>query len=388
MTSTGPPIQTEAAAAPPHVRYYRPELDALRFVAFLGTFAFHRMEFVPTDPVRDIWSWRIGTIGAFGVPVFFLLSAFLITELLLREASASGRVHITAFYIRRILRIWPLYFAVLFGLVMLNRVIPGVSTNDPLAWLAFALFAGNWYVTLNGWIAGPIDPLWTISVEEQFYLVIPVVAARGGGRALVRLSIGMLLVSYATIAFYAWHRSPGDHGEWTNSFVHFQFFAAGTLLAIMLKGRLPGWSAWQRLAGIAVSLTCWFAAVVVFDVHSWNPQPTVPGAFAGWSLVLAGAVLLLVSTLGVPSLWIPMLLAHLGRISYGLYLFHSLILLLIFRYFLPTIGLGHAGWVANIVGTAVTLGASIAAAQLSYVYFEGHFLRRKRHFTHVLARDE
>ncbi len=134
---TAPSIQTEAAASvattPPPVRYYRPELDALRFLAFLGTFAFHCMDFVPTDRVHDVWSWRIGTIGAFGVPVFFLLSAFLITELLLREASNTGRVHVSAFYVRRILRIWPLYFAVFAGLVVLNKVLPGVSTDDPRA---------------------------------------------------------------------------------------------------------------------------------------------------------------------------------------------------------------------------------------------------------------
>src|ERR1039458_6841980 len=119
---------------------YRPELDALRFFAFLCVFCFHRMDYVGTDPIRDRWGFRIGTIGAFGVPVFFLLSAFLITDLLLRERERTGRVHIQAFYIRRILRIWPLYFAAFFGLSVLNRFVPAVSTNDPFAWLAFTFF--------------------------------------------------------------------------------------------------------------------------------------------------------------------------------------------------------------------------------------------------------
>lgn len=73
------------------IAYYRPELDGLRFFAFLCVFAFHRMDYVPTDQVKNVWAYRIGTIGAFGVPVFFLLSAYLITELLLRERERAGK---------------------------------------------------------------------------------------------------------------------------------------------------------------------------------------------------------------------------------------------------------------------------------------------------------
>ena len=66
-------------------RYYRPELDALRFLAFLSVFTVHRMDHLPIDPARDFWLHNICLLGNFGVPVFFLLSAFLITELLMRE---------------------------------------------------------------------------------------------------------------------------------------------------------------------------------------------------------------------------------------------------------------------------------------------------------------
>ena len=72
-------------------RYYRPELDALRFCAFLLVFTFHLLDYVPVDPARWPFLAHSATIGAFGVPVFFLLSAFLITELLLKElAEISG----------------------------------------------------------------------------------------------------------------------------------------------------------------------------------------------------------------------------------------------------------------------------------------------------------
>ncbi len=142
------------------------------------------MDYVPTDPARNRWLFLVGNVGPFGVPVFFLLSAFLITELLLRERDATGRIHVGAFYIRRILRIWPLYFAAFFGLALLNHFVPGVGTSEPLACLAFTFFAGNWYILHHGWIAGSVDPLWSISVEEQFYIAIPLLAARAGRRAV------------------------------------------------------------------------------------------------------------------------------------------------------------------------------------------------------------
>ena len=108
---------------------------------------FPRMDYVPTDPVHHPWLFRIGDDGPFGVPVFFLLSAFLITELLLRERGRTGRFHIKAFYIRRILRIWAALFCFgFFGLALLNHFVPGVGTADPLAWLAFTFFAGNWFI--------------------------------------------------------------------------------------------------------------------------------------------------------------------------------------------------------------------------------------------------
>ena len=102
-------------------RYYRPELDALRFFAFLSVFTVHRMDHLPIDPSRHFWLHNICLLGNFGVPVFFLLSAFLITELLMREKDRLETIHILPFYARRALRIWPLYFAAFYGLVLLMR---------------------------------------------------------------------------------------------------------------------------------------------------------------------------------------------------------------------------------------------------------------------------
>jgi peptidoglycan/LPS O-acetylase OafA/YrhL len=384
----GATIGDTQTRAQSEVPYYRPELDALRFFAFLLTFFWHRMAHVPTDPIDNLWAWRLGTMGAFGLPVFFLLSAFLITELLLRERDLMGRIHIRAFYIRRILRIWPLYFAAFYVLVALNFFVPGVGTSDPLAWLAFSLFAGNWYVTFVGWIAAPIDPLWSISVEEQFYLLIPILISFGGRRLLMPTAALMILGSYVTIGIYAWDRPPGDQGEWTNSFFQFQFFAAGMLLAVLMRGRLPRLPGVLRAAAFVAGITLWLIAVAVFDVRSWDPRPTLSGAFIGWALVLCGTVAFFIGTLGITRATIPGWLAYLGRISFGLYVVHSLLFVMIFDKLRPSLGFKDITWPVDIIATGIVLAASIVFAHLSFRHFERPILRYKSAFTFVTARED
>ena len=373
-------------------RYYRPELDGLRFFAFVCVFCFHRMDYVPLDPSRNPWLFKFSTAGAFGVPVFFLLSAFLITELLMRERDATGTVHVKAFYVRRILRIWPLYFAAFFGLAVLNHFLPGVGPATHSSWLAFSFFAGNWYIVRHGWIAGPVDPLWSISVEEQFYIVIPLVIAFAGRRGLRIASYLLLAVAYVVIVRYALHPTAGDNGEWTDSFVHFQFFCAGTLLALLLRGRLSRLPVLARLSGFVLGFGCWFLCLRL-GVKSWEPHAGVAGSIAGWALMLLGAILFFLSTLGTAERYIPRALAYLGRISYGLYIFQSLILYFVFE--------KGGAWLTKIVrtlhlpdglrasiGTAVVLAATFVVAHLSFKFFERPFLRLKERFTFVRAREE
>jgi peptidoglycan/LPS O-acetylase OafA/YrhL len=386
-------VEPGTTSSPEKNAYYRPELDALRFFAFLCVFTFHRMDYVPTDPVHHPWLFQIGNVGPFGVPVFFLLSAFLITELLLRERERTGKIHIKAFYMRRILRIWPLYFVAFFGLALLNHFVPGVGTSDPLAWLAFTFFTGNWYILHHGWIAGSVDPLWSISVEEQFYIVIPMLAAFAGRCAIAIVSCLLLALAYVTVLLYALHPTSGDNGEWTNSFVQFQFFCAGTLLALLLRGRLIRLPVPMRIVGFLLAFGCWFTAVLRFKVQSWESHPTPVGALLGWVLVLAGAVIFFLSALGTPSRFIPRWLSYLGRISYGLYLVHSLIFFLTFEKAVPYLrralpALVLPAPIRDPVWTLVVLLLSIAIASLSFHYFERPFLRLKKRFTFVAAREE
>lgn len=374
-------------------RFYRPELDALRFFAFLCTFAFHWMDYVPFDTKVHHTLFCVLTAGAFGVPIFFLLSSFLIVELLLREREQTGDIHIKSFYVRRILRIWPLYFAVFYGLVILGHWIPDISPHQPIAWLAFTFFAGNWYIMRHGWIAGSIDPLWSIAVEEQFYIAIPLLTRFGGRKLLAALSVALIAISYLVSVHYAHLVYSGESGQWVNSWFEFQFFAAGALLAIVLRGRIPRWSILVRVLAFAAAIALWIVPVMVFDVKSYDGHPTVPGALIGWSMVLAGSVLFFLAALGTSERYIPRWLVYLGRISFGLYMFHSFLFHLVFAarpnalnnavaaLHLPPIA-------APVIGTVLVLGLSIATAMLSYRFFERPFLRLKERFTFVRSRPE
>ena len=374
-------------------RYYRPELDVLRFIAFMIVFIVHRMDFIPIDPAQHYWLYNICLLGDFGVPVFFLLSAFLITELLFRESDETGKIQVKSFYIRRILRIWPLYFLVFFGLVLLERFLPYVSAKNPLSWLAFSFFAGNWWICLHGWIpAYPVDPLWSISVEEQFYIAIPLIALFGRRLGVKTVSLLLIAVSYGLVVLYAMHPANGFSSQWTNSFVQFQFFAAGTLLSIYLKGRVPQWHPALRLIGVLSGLGFWLVASIAFGVQADTPHSTVLQAPIGWALVLAGTTLIFLSLLGFPSKYLPKPILYLGRISYGLYLFHELVYFLIFStggVWLTrlTHALHLAGW-RNGVGTAFAFCLTVLVAHTSYQLYEKPFLRLKKRFTIVPSRDE
>ncbi len=375
-------------------RYYRPELDILRFLAFLCVFVTHRLDLARFDEGSHYWSYHISLVGVFGVPVFFLLSAFLITELLTREREQTGKIQLGAFYLRRALRIWPLYFSVFFGLVLLTHLVPAFGCIPSETWLPFGLFAGNWYVSTHFWIPSyPVNALWSISVEEQFYILIPLLAWFGGNRGLKIFSVACIVAAYAFIALYASHPTAGFNSEWTNSFVHFQFFSAGILLSLFLKGRQPRMPIAIRILMAAATLGCWLAASLVFGINADAPHlSSIPAALCGWMLVLLGAVLLLLGLLGTPDRFIPRPIVYLGRISYGLYVFHATMYFLVYSLFKEALmrlceSLGIGPW-WGAVGMVLSLAATIVVASLSYRYFERPFLNLKKRFTIVPSRPD
>jgi peptidoglycan/LPS O-acetylase OafA/YrhL len=374
-------------------RYYKPELDVLRFCAFLFVFFTHRMDLAPIDPSKYYWGYHISLVGVFGVPLFFFLSAFLITELLSKEKDRFGQISIKSFYIRRILRIWPLYFAFFFGMVLITNLTDKFGHISPETQLAFSFFSGNWFITFKEWIPSyPINPLWSISVEEQLYILLPLVIFFTGKRGLKLFAFFALVLSYATVIYYAQKPTHGFSGEWTNSFVQFQFFAAGILLSVYLKDKQPGWNGLIRLAMFAGGLVCWLIASMACEVHADAPHlSTTLQAVSGWFLILSGVILFFLSFYGAKEKYMPSVVVYLGRISYGLYVFHITMFWLVYVIFGEELNafskmIGLSEW-RNSLGFVIAFFAAISISLLSYNLFEKPFLRLKRRFTFIPSRD-
>lgn len=163
---------------PTRGHYYRPELDVLRFIAFALVFLYHSVpanshpKLASLIPTLTPLLLTFTASGRYGVSIFFVLSAFLLCELLLREKQATDSLQIGQFYIRRIARIWPLYYLIL-ALGILFAVIPGNPSGgmNQIGW--YEIFMAPSSVVHYGWALNPIVPLWSISIEERLYLLIP-----------------------------------------------------------------------------------------------------------------------------------------------------------------------------------------------------------------------
>ncbi len=375
-------------------RYYRPELDVVRFLAFLLVFLHHTLPSSRDPRIIHIlkgFSPALGSLTdacAYGLSLFFTLSAFLICELLLRESQSSGTVSVKQFYIRRILRIWPLYyFALALGLIFL--FLPGSVPGDikKIGW--FAIFMGSWYSVTHIASALPIAPLWSISVEEQFYLFAPW-AVKYLTRKLLYGFCAVLLATANLWLYYLGRDSAIDRRIWFNGFIQYECFAGGILLCLFLRGRIPKLLVWQRTALLAFSFILWFYTCYGLHTRFGNAGDTNPGSWhliCGYALATLGCVLVMVAFLGVDARLLPRWAIYLGRISFGLYVYHDFVIYLTDHLFIGYISTFKYLPVVKslegpiyIMNMSLTLGLTILIASLSYRYLETPFLKmKKRH---------
>jgi len=396
-------------------RFYAPELDALRFLAFLLVFCRHVTNALGVAKNRaDLGttaqkalphvsgnasvahlstSWAAVQSAAqafdFGVCLFFFLSAFLITRLLLMERETTGNVDIRNFYIRRSLRIWPLYFFFLGLTVIASSFFPVLRVSGSRLWAA-VFFVGNWAAVLHGWDSVAIQPLWSVSVEEQFYLLWPNLARRGKS-TIVTVSIFLAAVSLLTLFVLGRREGTQVTQVWPNTLVQCLFLSGGALTACLSSPETRRLPLNKRLLLIACGFASWTTASVGFHVARTNSPGSVD-LVLGYLLVLLGTFLVFSGTAGWNAHPIPGWLLYLGKISYGLYVFHFACLLLMEQATAFALGRIHephlSPYLTECVADLLALALTLLCATLSYTCLEAPFLRLKGRFTAVQSRPD
>jgi peptidoglycan/LPS O-acetylase OafA/YrhL len=379
--ATAPPSDNPAPSTP---RIYRPELDVLRFFAFFCVYLHHTLNPGTTGglarhfPLVAPWYPVIQQSLGLGLCLFFFLSSYLITSLLRIERARTGTVNLKKFYLRRILRIWPLYLTYLLAISVVGIWWRPIHV-EPLRLAALLLLAGNWYAIFAGPGAASILHLWSISVEEQFYLLWPRISRGVSTRALGIVCIAISLVSLSAIwALFA--TGSSSLNVWYNSLAQSLFFSTGALFALAIGMHAHKPSILRATLFIAAGLALWVCAERLGGLTDHLSPARAPwAATSGYALAALGCALLLWGFLHLPSYLLAAPLIYLGRISYGLYVFHLL-------FVLCTRGVWSNSF--HILGSAqlASLLFTLAAAALSYQLLEKPFLKLKSRFELVPTR--
>jgi peptidoglycan/LPS O-acetylase OafA/YrhL len=333
-------------------------LDGLRAVSILGVLWHH-------SPGKTGLNWPIADRGFLGVDLFFVISGFLIVTLLLRERRRSGVISLRHFYLRRFLRIFPAYYAVLafIGLVVLVRHSSGTAAlrHD----LPYALF----YVSNMFPMLSLLSITWSLSTEEQFYFVVPALEKYARRQLAILLPLVYFLVSLPPFGFFpSWNLPPFfrqttfgpillgvmlahvlDHPRgfaWFWRLLRYRFSPLIALGVVLAACNYPAddISGWPRI-GIHFSLLLLLASCVVRERHVLQP------ALRLWPV------------------------RRIGIVSYGIYLYHHLVKHVVDK------GIEHFGPISRIAFTVVLALATWAFAEASYRFYEFRFPALKARLT-------
>jgi peptidoglycan/LPS O-acetylase OafA/YrhL len=309
---------------------------------------------------------RLAAAGWLGVQLSFVLSGFLITKILWR-AREEPRYYLN-FYARRSLRIFPLYYLLLATVFFALPFFVAIPQKlDDTSWMYWS-YLSNFAIASDGWKLFLTDVTWSLAVEEQFYLVWPLLVRYFTRSGMVRFCVAVILLAPVARTIF-W--SP-DHWMWIHMMMPLRAdaFAVGALIAL-----LPS----EPLRVHARPILCLFGGTALILILSGNfSRASMFASTLGYSLVAiaAGAGLLL----GMQSrifAWKP--LVGMGTVSYGIYLLHPLCLM-VTSSLLAMAGFGARGLLESFLQVAVTAAAAIAAGTASYYLFESRVMKLRKYF--------
>jgi peptidoglycan/LPS O-acetylase OafA/YrhL len=375
-----------AASAKTSALGYQPALDGLRAVAILAVLGFHVIHsFYP----RGRYPFSGGYLG---VDIFFVLSGFLISSVLLADHANSG-ISLKAFYIRRVRRLVPaqatMLIAFLAAATLASFFAPSALELQEAvaATLAVVFNFANWVIAFRAFDLGPLGPMWSLSIEEQFYLIWPVVLVLLLRRRVSReLMLSIVLVAAAASAtwraiLFAVTDSVDRTYYGLDTHADLLLLGAGLALAMSTGVR----AAIERRPGplalvAALSILLLFAATGL----TFYGDPLM--FYGGYAIVgIATSCIIAHLVLGRPDNISRCLSARwlrwIGQRSYAMYLWHYLVLYVEIKSgVIERIGLGR--FPTSVLTLLVVAGVTIGIAAVSYTFIEQKFLGKSR--SHVV----
>jgi peptidoglycan/LPS O-acetylase OafA/YrhL len=334
-----------------------PQLDAIRGIAVLLVLLHN------TD--QRLWAGALARNGWMGVDLFFVLSGFLITGILLDTKQQEG--YFRNFYARRCLRIWPLYYSVLlFMFVLVPLLRPSeahrIFESRSMPWWSYFVFLQNFMVPVVTKATGPLGVTWSLAVEEQFYLVWPLVVYFSSESQLKKIALTVICLSPA-LRFYFWQR---QFNIYPNTFCRLDGLMAGALLAMFFRSRVFSRKSYVRLAWVCLAVGLPLAFVTEAYGERWI-------TFSFTALAATAFVYLAMCS---RQKWFQAILAnrflvYTGVISYGIYLLEKI-----------PIDVARSLYLGRhpVVVLLAAAAATYAMALISWNLLEKPCLRFKRYF--------
>lgn len=361
-----------------------PNLDGIRFICFFMVFMVHSLNtddsVINNNPFHVFVKEFLFASGNLGVNMFFVLSGFLITYLLISEKDLAGKINIPNFYLRRVLRIWPLYFfCVFFGFVIfpIIKTTFGEVPNETAQPIYYFFFLSNFdLIRTGGADSSMLNILWSVSIEEQFYLIWPLVVSFTRRKYLWLVTIIIIIIS--TIFRILNSRV---------SFIESHTLSAATDLGIgcltaciAIQNKETKSTYIKNSKGIYIAAHLFFILVFLsfkpFNLYYLDFVKRIifssSFAFIIYLQCFSNSNLFSLSKLKT--------ISKLGQYTYGLYCLHMLGILFsmkIFNKMMP----GYNIYIMFLVIFPLSYLLSLMFAKFSYRYFESYFLKLKSKFS-------